>query len=416
MSFGDEVGVPTDAVVMSVRGSGNGGPRALIYRAHPDYHFVSFDRLSAREANALADLRRDPNYCGVLQPDPATGLTIKAVCPETARLFELLQEPGPLPPYISDDPDSALAIARLISDGILQIKQDSEWICGPAVHPTDEDAFPDFFVSRGVVASLSLRAIQHAAALATADAQELASSLFRYNSLPLTSEWLRRIPDRGALERYLQIQTGGQCRAQLDSNWVPVEAKTDRDPWLAWTSCTVPRPPKNWRTYKLYISPHPAHIGSVFPACLDAITRASAFHWKIGSNIGGLLRPDKLVAYFSHHDALLRCSEIIGKQLTGCPAQGVPLTAELGYGALLSWGSDPLEEEMVPDWLKRQSWRQSICLRLGSFLAVAKREKMAAIPPWRFAMERLHADGIDVDTWTLSSAAQPAETGKVSQR
>ncbi len=413
MPCGDKVGVPTQAVGVSVRGGGNGRSGALIYRANPDYHFVPFDRLSAEEAVALVDLRRDPNYCGVLQPRTATGLTTKAVCSETARLFDLLQEPGQLPPYISEDPDSTLAVARLLSDGILQIKQASDWVCGPAVCTrVHSNANPNFAAAPpkpGSLASLSLRAIQHAAALETTDANELASYLFRYNSIPLTPQWLRRIPDRSALENCLQITVGGRCRSQLDWNWEPVPAKTDRDPWIAWTSRTIPQPPKELRTYKLYLSPHPAHIGAAFPAYLDAITRAGAFHFKIGSNIRGQLRPDKLVGYFSHYDSLLQCSEIVGKQLSGCPAQGVPFSAELGYGALLSWGSDPLEEEMVPDWLKRQSWRESICLRLGSFLAVAKREKTVAIAPWRFALERLRSDGIDVDTWSLASAAQPAE-------
>ena len=385
--------------------------RQRIFRTNPDYELVRFDQLTAEENNRLGDLRKDPNFCGIIRPRTATGLTVKAVCDETARLLNFLSEPAPLPRFALGDVASEL-IVNLVYDGILQVAEGAEWICGPAVCRADMPG--EAGEEAGVLANLSLQAIRHAAALETADAKELSSCLFRYNTLPVTPRWLQRIPDREALEQYLQIEPGGSSRRELDRSWARVSPEAERGVWMAWNSRSVPAPDKDLRGYKLYSSPHPSHLRESFRAWLHAIIEAGAYHFKIGGDVRGLLRADKMVAYFADWTALKESASLIAREIAGCPAQGVPFTAELDAGALLSWGSDPLEEDMVPDWLKRQSWRQWICFRLGSALAIAKREKSSAMPAWQFALQRLRLEGIDVATWTLASSSQTMPAAEVA--
>src|SRR5208283_3706997 len=242
------------------------------------------------------------NFFGLIRPSSAAGLTAKAVCCETAALFKHLQVPGPLPNSMAGDPELEITISRLVCDGILQIAQGSDWICGPAALRTD--SLPPLEGSGGILAGLSLQAIKHAGSLESADSSDLSERLYRYNALPLTPQWLRRIPDGAAVEELLQIQVGGGCRRDLDQDWTRVSPEAEQGAWLAWNSRTISELPTDRVGYKLYLSPLPSHARVAFRAWLPAITTAGAYHFKIGSNVRGLLRSDKLVAYFGERPAL----------------------------------------------------------------------------------------------------------------
>jgi hypothetical protein len=375
--------------------------RNCTFRANPDYEFVLLDQLPTEEQKMLSDLRGDPDFYGLLRPCLKAGLTTKAVSREVAHLVSILEVPGPLPTFVRSDPEAELTIIRLVCDEILQVASGTEWICGPAAWQ------PSYSVKDekggGLLVELSLQALRHAELLDCIDAEELSALLYRYNTLPLTPQWLRRIPDGTALEEYLQIEIGGGSRRDLDLGWTRVSAGSESS-WLAWNSRTTQRPQSNRAGYKLYLSPLPVHLREAFRAWLPAIAAAGAYHFKIGSSVRGLLRPDKAVAYFDDLADLKEAAVRITSQLLGCPAQGVPFTAELDCGSLISWGSDPPLEQAVPVWLRRQSWRQWICNRLGGALAVAKRQKaerqdMEGMAACRFALERLRLEGVDVSTW-----------------
>ncbi len=113
--------------------------------------------------------------------------------------------------------------------------------------------------------------------------------------------------------------------------------------------------------YKLYVSPVCAQLPEALGAVAAAVSRSASFQWKVGSDVYGLLRPDKIVAYFTRYFADLHATaaDLLAK-LDGCPAQGVPFTAAIESGRLLSWGIDPPSDEHTVPWLKRESWRAQI--------------------------------------------------------
>ena len=94
--------------------------------------------------------------------------------------------------------------------------------------------------------------------------------------------------------------------------------------------------------------------------------------FKIGDDAGGLLRPDKMVAYFGAREELDDVGAALRARLAGCPAHGVPFTAGLGDDGLLSWGLDPPESERALSWLGRESWRLWLAAKLGAAIAFAK--------------------------------------------
>ena len=369
-------------------------------RANPEFELVLLEQLSAEQQQPLNALRQDPSFYGVLRTRSSSGLSIKAVTRDTASLLDALKEPGRVPDEAIGDSGAELEITRLVWDGVLQIRKDGKWICGPdACNLTASDSAEE----RGALADLSSQALQHAAALWAGGTAELSGILYRYNTIPLTPQWLRRILNQSAIREYLQIQPGGRNRRDLEGAWMQV-SPGDHAPWLGWVSRTVAVDPHR-TAYKLYLSPLPANLRDAFRVWLAAITTAGAFHFKLGSNVRGLLRPDKMVAYFNDRAALDDAAERISRELSGCLAQGVPFTAELGCGALVSWGIDPPAEEGVPAWLRQQSWRQWVCNRLGAALAVAKHYPSDVLPAWRFALERLRLEGVDVANWASLTAS-----------
>lgn len=369
-----------------------------IFRASPAYELVLFDRLPDGERLALADLARDPDFYGLLRPrDRATaGRTAKSADRDTALLFLTLREPGPLPAYAVAQLGEAAArvIARFVADGVLEVEHDGAFVSGPeALSLLVRPAGPR---RDGRIAALSLAALRCAQALPTDDPRLLSLRLYAYNRIPLTPRWKRLLPDTAAVERHLGIAPGGPHRKSLDRAW---QRLPDREGWISWISRAVGggegRP--DGPTWKLYVSPRPeslAEEGAGFGAVLAALTAARADQFKVGRDAGGLLRADKIVAYFPSFERLAEAADAVVERLAGVPAQGVPFTSEIGGGGLLSWGMDPPRSERA--WSLGESWRAWLTLRLARDLLAAR----GTPEPWRFALDRLRLEGIDTDTWT----------------
>ena len=173
-------------------------------------------------------------------------------------------------------------------------------------------------------------------------------------------------------------------------------------------------PPLEGETiYKLYISPACSHIRDAFEATAGVVDLCNAVYWKIGADVYGLLRPDKMVLYFLSMADLERAASSILEKLAGCPAQGVPFTAELPGDRLLSWGIDPPTDEYAVPWLKRESWRLRICNRLATALLLAKSSNQTTRSAVLFALERLRFEGIDPETWAPTGELRwAAATGR----
>jgi hypothetical protein len=381
--------------------------REITFRANPDYEFVRLEKLSEEQQKTLAALGNDPEFSGLLIPNSGKGLTTKAVCHETAALLDMVRQPGRLPLQVLNliGEDGRVTLGKLVLDGILQIADGSRWLSGPSACKPMGPVSADRSESR--LRQLSLEALQHAASLKSVDAVELCSTLYQFNTLPLSPAWLQQFPDESAVEECLQIGTGGANRVLLERYWSRVRPQVETRAWLSWTSRTFSAASAERSLgYKLYLSPLPFAIRDAFSAWLPVISAAGAHHFKIGADARGLLRPDKMVAYFNDRASLEHAAARISQELRGCPQHGVPFTAGFSNSALLSWGSDPPFENALPVWLQRQSWRQWITQRLGCALAVAKREPRGTTSAWDFALLRLGLEGVDTTEWTLSSTAR----------
>ena len=171
--------------------------------------------------------------------------------------------------------------------------------------------------------------------------------------------------------------------------------------WIVWRRCEYARDdPRDFR-FKLYVSPMPEDLLTQFTRIIDALGETEACAVKLGDTAYGLLRPDKLVAYFRNSESLQAGADRLSPSLAGMVAHAVPFTASLRENGVLSWGVDPLTDG-EGGFQRRQSWRGWITRYLARALIQA-RDTDSGEAPWLFARNRLSLAGIDPTTFAPPS-------------
>jgi hypothetical protein len=365
---------------------------------------VLFDRLCPEEQAALGELCADPEFYGVLRPRAGASGTLKAVNRDTALLLLTLHAPSALPSFARGRAPGRLGrqLATLVLDGVLEVKDGDRYVSGAdalaLVRPSS------FAGAANAIARLSEEATRYAAALDIDDAHQLSSRLYFYNRLPITPRWRRLLPNASAVLRHLSDAAGATI-AKLNQTYRAVKDVSQPRPWLAWSLCDTSSAVGSYRSnFKLYVSPAMDSLRQVFVGFVDVLQAHRVRHFKIGADAGGLLRPDKFIAYFDDFEALAAAASDLSDRVGGAAPHGVPFTAEIAGDGLLSWGMDPPSAKGLVSAPEDGSWRLWVTNRLASALAGNRAETASAIPSWRLAMERLRLDGVDVDRWTPSAA------------
>lgn len=400
------------------------------FRAGAAYELVALDRLPPEEQAAVSELRADPEMYGLFKPRDG-GRTVKAVSKDVALLWFTLQTPGTLPFHlfgVQADADAALeSISQLLLDDVIEIEDRGEFVSGARAAVllagrSDEDEVGGRFgfgiaggiagavtkVERvsesaegGRLARLSHDALRYGEALQLTDPQALATRLYCFGREPVSAEHARRFADDGDLLAFLGT-TGGAHR--LARTWRRVD-KPELTGWIAWTRTDdCGRRVKAGRpTFKLYVSPSLDALPAAFAETVDVLSDSEGAHFKVGRHAGGLLRPDKLVAYFAELDDLLSAATRLEQRLRGLAPHGVPFSAEIALDGLLSWGMDPPADERALSWQPTESWRLWVARRLAAAMIAAQRDPSPDLPPWRFALTRVRCEGVDVERWTPST-------------
>jgi hypothetical protein len=369
------------------------------FRASPAYDLMVFDRLPQYQQELLADLRNDPAMYGVIFPRESAARSSKAVDRDTALLIFTLQTPGRLPSYVRAllDRQDGEDIARLVLDGILEIECDGAFLSGADAYPLLYGIAP-LPEAAGVPTRLSRAALQYAQALPIDDPMKLAARLYFYNRRPFTAMWRRQFPTQEAVDRFLGLDLEHTMSDPAYQHWTRISAPAGSKGWHAWRSRRARREADS--TYKLYVSPDHACMAEAWRSTIGILAGYGAHMIKIGCDIQGMLRPDKIVAYFGRFADLEAGAAHLQRELAGCAAHGVPFTAALGADGLLSWGTDPPRDQQVMSWQSSESWRVWVCHRLAAALVLARGQANQLLEPWRFAMERVQLEGVDVATWT----------------
>jgi hypothetical protein len=397
---------------------------ATTFRFNPGLDLVLFDRLEPSLQARLADLGRDASFYGILVPAGGAGrasdaATVRPVDRESALLLLTLRTPGPIPRYARRllGPDAARTIAGLVLDGVLDIERGGTFCSGPAaadaVAALDGALALDGARPRGATARLSYQALRHGAMLQVDDVADLARRLYGYNRLPLDPS----PPDgRTSVDEDPLGLAARPLAAALDRGWRCTASGADGG-WMSWAPRAGHEPGADIRgTVKLYVSPALPAVRGAFAATVAAAGMHRALAFKVGTGRHGLLRPDKLVVYFSRREQLYAAAEALTGALAGAPAQGVPFTAAVSDDGMLSWGADPPAHAGLVGAIGTESWRSWLTTQLAAALIAGRRRAdapSAATDPMDastdaatgvadavgFALRRAAALGIDVATW-----------------
>jgi hypothetical protein len=355
--------------------------------------------LSANQRELLTGSHKAPNLYGVLQPKISSGPALKAICHDTALLFLSLQQSGRLPLYFKNkfgDHCNA-AIAALVLDEVLEIEHKGEFVSGAGACEALNTDTPDPG-GMDAIAKLSRQALKYAQALHLNDAAAISSRLYFYNGLPLSPKRRSEFSRPESVSDYLGI--GGRNGSLLRRNWSMHPVERDKDNWFMWSSLRQHQPTHSGKgTYKLYVSPHLDGMAEVFQATVETLSMTPTLSFKVGCGVRGLLRPDKLIAYFPNFEALSETADRLRQKLAGSPAHCVPFTAAITADGLLSWGVDPPIAPQTCLIPFQESWRLWVTNRLAAALLVAKAARQETMEPWQFAVARLRLEGIDTTTW-----------------
>ena len=368
----------------------------LVFQVNPAFELIEHGNLPPPQKKVLGVLAEDPDQFGLLVSKELPALGVLAIDRASASLFESLQKPGRLPSENRDPGE----IARLVLDGILEVEWMGQYVTGPSASDClftkkFEEPFPSDSLS--ALSYAALRCIQDTP---LEDPKAIASWLYGYNCIPMSPSWARRFAGPEQIKNLLGLQPGGSVETILnDANYIHHQVPG----WHTWQSLS-----DEWEsgddspTYKLYVSPQPKVLAETLPVVASCFVQTNVPTFKLGIDGFGLLRPDRLIAYFSEYPALEETSRVLQQALSVCPAHGVPFTAALTADGLLSWGIDPPRSGQIPGWRGIESWRVWVTNLLARAVLRAKSLGDRAMEPWHYALLRLHLEGVQIDTWLPS--------------
>jgi hypothetical protein len=369
---------------------------AATLRANPNYDLIAYKRLQLGAKREFEKLARREAFYGVLWPR-LEGLSLKAVSRQTAALFREMRRPSRLRDLRSAREQSVGDVAGLVLKDVLEVEVGGEFVSGAEAYPVIKSEI-NAVTSSGVLGRLSLEALQYASQLSHATIDELSARLYFYNRMPASERWRRDFANLGAIRALLGFARGmPSVLKDYETNMAEDESTFGWWYWKSWSGRPVHSPQAS---FKLYVSPHCAEIEFAFREIVSVLAERNVPAFKMGCDVHGLLRPDKLVAYFHSFDPLQDAAREIAARLSGCPAQGVPFSCALTESGLLSWGVDPPDTEQVMQSRSQGSWRLWITNRLASFLKRAARCS-DKFDPIEFALARLQGEGVDIRRWAV---------------
>jgi hypothetical protein len=379
------------------------------YRFNPAYQIIASEELSAQDRQRIGITTVDPEMPYILVP-AASGLSVKAVCANTADLLTSLRRPGSLSPETRKElSESGTTLVRLVLDSVLEVKTGDGFVSGAEASKL-VDLAPPGRTEETRNAQLSIEALHYAQALECGHAPALSARMYFYNRIPASPLWTNRIASMDDFTRFVGLENGSATRMVLDRAWTPLAPSPQNPGWLSWRLRGHPRTPS---PYKLYLSPACDDLRETLLLGLNVTTELGLPAFKLGRGLHGILRPDKIVIYVPTLEDLRVASRALLSMVRGRRAHGVPFTAGIDHEGLVSWGMDPPRGQQLSTW-QGTSWRRWITDRLAVALLAGKNGALnATLQPWEFALSRLAVEGVNTATWVPETIEwmQPDDEG-----
>lgn len=374
------------------------------FRTSPLYTLREWNVLSHREKELISGLHDEENVYGVFSPTAAESqLSTKVAYHELALVYLHLSHSSLLPRYLTALHEDSLnkAIVQLVLDQVLEISWQQKFVSG--VHATEAlfgkslytgHHAPDF------ISILSKQGIEYVLRLDTIEMRVIANRLYTYNTMSWDSSLKRDFSENTDIRDFVFSNSPGSLNSILNKEWHLINDPA-KDYWLGWNHrhfADASYAQADRSIYKLYISPVIHDLPKVMNIALPLLTSSEAFSFKIGNSIQGLLRPDKMVAYFDNKSLLMQAATELKNKLRGCKVQGVPFTAQIDDEGILSWGVDPPGSEVL-EAIEGGSWRCKVTDQVALAVIQSKTEKLDHNEAIDFIGSRLFVAGINPNDW-----------------
>lgn len=246
---------------------------------------------------------------------------------------------------------------------------------------------------------LSRRAIELAYHSAGTAAAELSARMYCYNRVPLSTRWTQQFGNEQAVLELLGLNPDGTWQ-NMDPGLAVADRKRsprgENGPTAAWRLWRIADAPAldatRQPTYKLYVSPVLADLPAVFAFVRGTLRHSGASMAKVGRDLPGLLRPDKLMIYFPALAAALAYGRHLRTSLTTEKAHGVPFTFQIGHTSLVSLGVDPPQNPTA-----NRSWRMVVTRHLA--WAILQTRRIDPDDPLPMIHDLLRQNDIDPCRW-----------------
>ena len=209
-------------------------------------------------------------------------------------------------------------------------------------------------------------------------------------------------------------RSGGCTPSQgVDARWPqlllrraerPVRAAVSnhtRSSTAAWMSWTLHDTDTTQLVHKIYVSPAMTVVAEALTTTFAVAADLGIPAWKVGADVAGLHRADKIVLYLHDQEAADEAASTLAETLSHLAAQGVPFTGQVGPTGIVSRGVDH----------GGTSWRALVCRSLAEALWAGRAVAGSTAAPTDvadLALERLADLGFDVETWRPQPVAMGA--------
>ena len=305
--------------------------------------------------------------------------TIQEIDQDTALLLLSMKAENFLPNFLFTPNDTKFdsCLNDLILAELLEVKIGNTFVSGiSAINKLSPNprAICTKSTESNVMTEISHTAIKAAVNLNLSHQQSLTNFLYAYNTIPASQNKRTTLDDD---RTYLRLN-------KIDPFWIL------NDTIEGWYYFKHPTKYAAKSKYKLYINPKPSHLTDTLCIVSETLKVFDVISFKVGKGSRGILRPDKLVAYFDSIEILMEAAKVLQKKLKDVPAHPVPFTALYDEKGLITWGMDPKTEKD-----ERKSWRQWIIEKLTNSI-VNTSEKNAK---YDTALTSLSIEGINPSTF-----------------
>ena len=377
-----------------------------VFRLNPIYSITPFEELSEAQKKRF----KGKEFYALLHAPREAKLTVKAVNQKLALFLSHLREPKKLSEIFQKfdkgtKEEKEQFTIQLVLDCVLDVKSDDGFISGveavnrvllPSPHAVH---FADQKGRKTHTQTVSDRALYFAFNSALTQPIKISFLLYNFNRVPMNHRWKQIIPDEGALCKYLDLREDGSWTKMPE--WIaPQKIRLDQKGQpnvfdLYWRSWNLKNREisKDMPSYKVYFSPLPRYLPDVFRIVRGEAANSEAFFMKVGRNLTGILRADKLIVYFARFDLAFDFARRMSETLAHFESQATPFSFQVHpESSLVSMGVDP------PRILgERYSWRLYMTSKLSLAIQGARRTK--AKDPRGYVNTYMGMLGIDTIDW-----------------